>query len=325
MQLRSLLLTVLCTLSVPALAQQTPRQLNTLPGAPAPTPAPAVPAATASPAVLSSPKVAPTDTARRVATEQRVLAAPPILPDSVREQQQQQRQQMALPPANTTRYAVGLKTGQVVRGYDVEMKQPVFGRSFLLVDGQQRLDLDQVRYYEDETGFYVRTTLPGRSKRESTLRRDRVGRISLYSMTSTQYMNNPYGMGGYGMGRYGYGGYPYGGYGGYRTVKTEYFSKDNGPIESLSIKNLQLATADNPGSIRLLQDARRYQTITTLSYVAAGGLLLAGTLSSFGGSSGINVSPLVYAAIPLAIVPLVIGSKQQNNIKQAILLYNRGQ
>jgi hypothetical protein len=244
----------------------------------------------------------------------------------VRQQQQQQRQQMALPAANTTRYAVGLKSGQVIKGYDVEIKQPVFGRSFLLVDGQQRFDLDQVRYYEDESGFYVRTTLPGRSNRESTLRRDRVGRISLYSITSTQYMNSPYGMGGYGMGRYGYGGYPYGGgYGGYRTVKTDYFSKDNGPIENLTIRNLQLATADNPTSVKLLQDARRYQTYTTLSYIAAGGLMLAGTFSSFSGNNGFAVSPLVYAAIPLAIVPLVIGGKQQNNIKQAILLYNRGQ
>ncbi|WP_088843397.1 hypothetical protein [Hymenobacter gelipurpurascens] len=323
MQLRSLLLAVLCTFSVPALAQQTPRQLNTLPGAPAPTPPAPAPATSPTPATTVVPAAAaPPDTARRATQPQRALAVPPTAPDSVR----QQRQQMALPPVNTTRYAVGLKTGQVIKGYDVEIKQPVFGRSFLLVDGQQRLDLDQVRYYEDETGFYVRTTLPGRSKRESTLRRDRVGRISLYSITSTQYMSNPYGMGGYGMGRYGYGGYPYGGgYGGYRTVKTEYFSKDNGPIESLSIRTLQLATADNPGSVKLLQDARKFQTITTLSYVAAGGLLLAGTLSSFGGSTGFNVSPLMYAAIPLAIVPLVIGSKQQNNIKQAILLYNRGQ
>ncbi|GAB2790305.1 hypothetical protein GCM10027175_31070 [Hymenobacter latericoloratus] len=232
-----------------------------------------------------------------------------------------------MPAATTSRYAVGLKTGQVVRAYDVEVKQPILGRTFLLVDGQQRLDLNDVRYYEDETGFYVRTTLPGRSKRESTLRRDRVGRISLYSITRQQYTNGPYGYSPYGMGRYGYG-YPYGGYGGfggYRTVRQEYFSKDNGPIEDLSVRNLQLATADNPGAQQLLANARRYQTLTTLSYVGAGGLLLAGVLSSFGGSNGASVSPLMYAAIPLAVVPLVIGGKQQNNIKQAILLYNRGQ
>ncbi|MDU0370462.1 hypothetical protein ACFPAF_08680 [Hymenobacter endophyticus] len=323
MLLRFLPVLALCGLAFPALAQQTPRELNTLPGAPAPVAQPA-PTVAPQPAVAPAPAVAPVsvappDTARRAP---RTLAAPPAMPDSARTQQRQPQ----LPPANTTRYAVGLKSGQVLRGYDVEVKQPVFGRTFLLVDGQQRLDLTDVRYYEDETGFYVRTTLPGRSKRESTLRRDRVGRISLYSITSQQYMNNPGGFSPYGYGRYGGYGYPYGGgFGGYRTVRTEYFSKDNGPIEDLSVRNLQLATIDNPGSQRLLADARRYQRITTLSYVGAGALLLAGTFSSLGGSTGFSVSPLMYAAIPLAIVPLVIGGKSQNSVKQAILLYNRGQ
>ncbi|MBT9393353.1 hypothetical protein KLP40_09280 [Hymenobacter sp. NST-14] len=293
MLLRTLSFLTLSALATSGLAQQTPRgELNTAP-------APVTPAAP--------------DTTRRV------LAAPPAAAPTPAPDQ------APLPPANTTRYSVGLKSGQVLKGYDVEIKQPLLGRTFLLVDGQQRLDLNDVRYYEDETGFYVRTTLPGRSKRESTLRRDRVGRISLYSITSQQYTNNPYGMGPYGYGRYGNFG-PYGGFGGYRTVRNEYFSKDNGPIEDLSVRNLQLATRDNPGAQQLLSDARRYQTYTTLSYIGAGGLMLAGVLSSFNGSSnGFNVSPLVYAAIPLAIVPLVIGGKSQNNVKQAILLYNRGQ
>ncbi|UYZ61476.1 hypothetical protein [Hymenobacter weizhouensis] len=322
---RSLPFVVCWALALPVLAQQTPRELNSLPGTPPATrPAPTTPAPAApAPAAPATTAVAPAaDTSRQTAP--RTLASPPALPDSA----VQAARQAPPVPANTTRYAVGLKTGQVVRGYDVEIRQPVFGRSFLLVDGQQRFELDQVRYYEDESGFYVRTTLPGRTKRESTLRRDRVGRISLYSITSQQYVNNPGGFGPYGRfgGPYGGFGGPWGGgWGGYRTVRQEYFSKDNGPIEDLSIRNLQRATTDSPGSQKLLADARRYQTATTLSYIGAGGLFLAGMLSSFGGNNGFSVSPLVYGAIPLAIVPLVIGGKQQNNIRQAILLYNRGQ
>ncbi|SHL71384.1 hypothetical protein [Hymenobacter psychrotolerans] len=301
----ALLLTAGLALPAAALAQAAPRQLQTLPSAPtAPTP----------------------DTTRRAAPRQ--LAAPPSLPDSVRQQQQQRA---TLPPANTTRYAVGLKTGQVYKGFDVTVKQPFIGRPYLVLDEQQRFDLDQVRYFEDESGFYVRTTLPGRSKREATLRRDRVGRISLYSITSTQYAGN--GMGGFGpyggYGRYGgFGGYPYGGYGGpmYRTTKTEYFSKDNGPIEDLSLRNLLLATADNPTATNLLLQARQYQTYTTISYVAAGGLLVAGLVSSLNqNSSGPAISPLMYASLPFMVVPLVLGSKSQNNVRQAINLYNRGQ
>ena len=277
-----------------AQAQETPRELNSLPTAPpAPAPAPA----------------------------QRPLSTAPVVPDSVREQQRQ-RQMAALPP-ETTRFAVGLKNGQLLRAYDVEVKQPVFGRSFLLVDGLQRYDLNDVRYYDDETGHYVRTTLP-KSRRETTLRRDRQGRISLYSITSTQYAGNGFGYpyGGYGgFGRYGYGGFgPM-----YRTVKTEYFSKDNGPVQSMTLRNLAIATADNPGSSALLAKARSYQRITTLSYVAAGGVMLAGLFTTLNpGSSGSGVSPLVYAGVPLLIVPLIVGGKQHNSIRQAIALYNRG-
>jgi len=288
-------------------AQDGPRQLNTLP---TPTTVPPAPAR-------------PDTTTRRPTPRQ--LAAPPTLPDSVRQQQQQRA---VLPPANTTRYSVGLKSGQVYKAYDVLIKQPLLGRSFLLLDGQQRLDLDQVRYYEDETGFYVRTTLPGRSSRETTLRRDKVGRLSLYSITSTQYAGNgmggPFGYGGYG--RYGgYGGYPYG-MGGpmYRTTKTEYFSKDNGPIEDLSLRNLLLATADTQAATNLLLQARQYQTYTTLSYVAAGGLLVAGLVSTLNSNTGPAISPLMYGSLPFLIVPLVLGGKSQNNVRQAISIYNRG-
>ncbi|OUJ73084.1 hypothetical protein BXP70_14690 [Hymenobacter crusticola] len=237
--------------------------------------------------------------------------------------QQQRQRQMDQMPAETNRFAVGLKNGQVLRAYDVEVKQPVFGRSFLLVDGLQRYDLSDVRYYDDETGHYVRTTLP-KSRRETTLRRDRPGRISLYSITSTQYAGNGFGYpyGGYG----GFGRYGYGGFGpAYRTVKTEYFSKDNGPVENLTIRNLAIATSDNAGSSALLAKARSFQRISTLSYVAAGGVILAGLFTTLNPSSaGPTISPLVYAGLPLLIVPLVVQSKQQNSIRQAIALYNRG-
>lgn len=202
---------------------------------------------------------------------------------------------------------------------DVETRNPLFGHSYLLLDGQRKVELNEVGFYEDETGHYVRTTLPGAS-RESTLRREKTGRISLYSTTSTTYSNYTPGMGGIGYGGFGmsgYGGYPYGGY---RTIKTEYFSKDNGPIQDLSLRNLAVATIDNAGAQQLLADARRYQTYTTASYVAGGGLLIAGLLQSVRSSSG--VSPLVYLALPVLIVPIVLQSKQAENQKQAITLYN---
>ena len=227
------------------------------------------------------------------------------------------------------RFQVGLKNGLVYSANDVETKHPLFGHSYLLLDGQRKFELAEVGFYEDESGHYVRTTLPG-SSREATLRREKTGRISLYSITSTQYSGGGggfgypgygYGMGGYGMGGYGMGGYPYGGY---RTIKTEYFSKDNGPIQNLNSRTLLLATNDNAGAQQLLFESRRYQQLTTASYVVGGGLLVAGLLQTLSPTRG-GVSPLTYLALPVLLVPIVLQSKQASNQRQAIAIYNAGQ
>ena len=296
-----------------------PRQL----GAPPTLPPPPRPRAAPAPRQLETVPVAPRDTTRRatVTTPQPgPMAAPaPVYAPTPAGQ---------LPGNNNTRaprFQVGLKNGLLYNAADVEVKTPLFGRSYLLLDGQRKFEMAEVGFYEDESGHYVRTTLPG-SSRESTLRRDKTGRISLYSITTSQYSSTPGGLGypGYGYGGYGgfggMGGYPYGGY---RTVKTEYFSKDNGPIQNLSTQNLMLATSDNAGAQQLLMESRRYQQATVASYVVGGGLLVAGLLQSLRpGDNRASISPLMYAAIPVLIVPIVLQGKQANNQRQAISLYN---
>ncbi|MBD2721671.1 hypothetical protein [Hymenobacter armeniacus] len=294
-----------------------PRQL----GAPPSLPAPAKPRVAPAPRQLESVPVAPPDTTRR-ATVTAPLPAPMPAPVYAPTPAGQ------LPGTNTRppRFQVGLKNGLVYSANDVETKTPLFGRSYLLLDGQRKFELAEVGFYEDETGHYVRTNLPG-SSRETTLRREKTGRISLYSITTTQYNSGP---GGFGYPGYGYGGYGYGGfggypYGGYRTVKTEYFSKDNGPIQNLTSRNLMLATTDNAGAQQLLADAQRYQRATVGAYVVGGGLLIYGLVQSVRPTdAGRSISPLVYAAIPVLIVPIVLQSKQANNQRQAIALYNAG-
>ena len=85
-----------------------------------------------------------------------------------------------------------------------------------------------------------------------------------------------------------------------------------------------LATSDNAGAQQLLTESRRYQQATVASYVVGGGLLLYGLLQSLQPSDGsrATISPLVYVAIPILIVPIVLQSKQANNQRQAISLYN---
>ena len=297
-----------------------PRQL----GAPPALPPPPRPGVAPAPRQLETVPVAPRDTARRAAAPQ---PGPASAPAPAPVYAPTPAGQLPGNNARPTRFQVGLKNGLLYNVSDVEIKTPLFGRSYLLLDGQRKFEMTEVGFYEDESGHYVRTTLPG-SSRESTLRRDKTGRISLYSITSSQYSSTPGGLG-MGMGGFGYGGmggfggmggYPYGGY---RTVKTEYFSKDNGPIQNLSTPNLLLATRDNAGAQQLLTESRRYQQATVASYVVGGGLLVAGLLQSLRpNDGGASISPLMYAAIPVLIVPIVLQGKQANNQRQAIALYN---
>lgn len=319
--------------STSAAAQDTPRQLGGAPTVPtqAPHPAPAAPRQLdAVPAPVAAPPVAAPSTATVAdsARQPPVVAAPPAVgPPPAPTQGPPARPGYLLGGSSRpVRYQVGLKSGQVYNVYEVEVKSPLFGRSHLLLDGQQRIDLADVGFYEDQSGHYVRTTLPN-SNREATLRREKTGRISLYATYNTSYANSPYGGMGMGMGGFGYGGmggfggYPYGGY---RTTKTEYFSKENGPIQNLNLRNLALATADNAGAQELLSNARRYRQSTIAAYVVGGGLLVAGLLQSVKPNNNPGVSPLFYAAIPVLIVPLIFQSKQAAAQRQAIAIYNSG-
>ncbi|MCI1189554.1 hypothetical protein MON38_19190 [Hymenobacter sp. DH14] len=300
-----------------------PRQLGgapSVPTAPRPRPVPA-------PRQLDSTPVAPPDSTRRATITAPLSAPMPSAPPAPAAPVYAPAPAGQLPGGSLrpTRFQVGLKNGLVYSANDVETKNPLFGHSYLLLDGQRKFELAEVGFYEDETGHYVRTTLPN-SSREATLRREKTGRISLYSITTTQY-SSPGGFGypgyGYGYGGYGMGGFGYP-YGGYRTVKTEYFSKDNGPIQNLTSSNLLMATRDNAGAQQLLFDSRRYQHITTASYVVGGGLLVAGLLQTLSPTRA-GISPLTFAALPVLLIPVVLQSKQAANQRQAIALYNATQ
>ena len=64
---------------------------------------------------------------------------------------------------------------------------------------------------------------------------------------------------------------------------------------------------------------------TVASYVVGGGLMVAGLLQSLRPTeTNQAISPLVYAALPVLIVPIVLQSKQASKQRQAIALYNSG-
>jgi hypothetical protein len=227
----------------------------------------------------------------------------------------------------TSYLRVGLKNGMIYSATNVEKENSRFGHSYLLLDGWQRFELSEIRFYEDATGHYVRTVLPN-SSQDAVFRRETTGRISLYSMPHSRRSKFDSEASGFDNSGYSfwafetsYGGLSNYSYSGYSDVKTEYFSKDNGLMQKITITNLIVATQDNAEAQKLLLRSCRNQRIMLASCVVGGGLLAVGLFQSL--RPGIaQTSPLVYAAIPVLIVPIVLLSKQTSRQRQAIALYN---
>jgi hypothetical protein len=126
-----LLPALLCLLGGGAAQAQddAPRQLGAPPAMPTPAKARVAPA----PRQLDAVPVAPPDTARR-ATVTTPLPAPMPNPGPV--YAPTPAGQLPGNNARPARFQVGLKNGMVYSASDVETKNPLFGHSYLLLDGQ---------------------------------------------------------------------------------------------------------------------------------------------------------------------------------------------
>ncbi len=280
-------------LPVATQAQDGPRQLNTLPSLKQDTTRQGAVRQLNSQTSITEPTHQP----------QQATTTLPTITEVVNQMLQHRTQ---LPDTIRYSYSVGLKTGQVYNAYRIDTEQPFLGGPVLVLDGKQRFDLNTVRYYEDGTGFYVRAMLSDRSKHEKTLRLNALGRIKSYCITESHYN---------GFDRFSV-------Y--YNVSNALYFTKDDGPIKSLNLRNLLLSTTENPASTNLLLKTRRQQAYSTICYIAGGSLLLAGLVATVDPNSDSKpaISPLVYGGLPLIAIPLLIGSKKEENIQQAIVDYN---
>jgi hypothetical protein len=218
-----------------------------------------------------------------------------------------------------TPYFVELHNGQRVYARRLQFKSPIFKQNYFLLDDTLRYNPEMVKYYQSQDGFFARVEAGRRFS--DFAQRDQAGKVSTYFVYRTDY--NSYGpgvgigMGGYGMGGYGYGGYP-------TQRKVYYFSKENGPLQPLTYKNLRPALADNPGSLESLQDYKRGQNIQTGIYIAGAGVLVAGLQQQFRGSSssGSNFSTLTLVGAGIMLIPQIIKLVKKDKLSEAIDLYN---
>jgi len=223
-------------------------------------------------------------------------------------------------PANLFR--VGLKTGPVLGAADVAAHHPLLGSPYLLVDGQRRVALADVGFYEDETGYYRRAR-PRGALREQTLRRVLPGRLSVYAPRTTLYRRLALGSALLAMGNPGAAveaaAFPPAGRG--------YFTQDEGPVYPLAHGHLRRALGESPGALTMETRAHRYEVGNTASTVLGVGLLVGGMVRVIGHLGGGHLNGdltlgLLGASVPLLVVPLVLKDKPAEHRRQAIELYN---
>ncbi|WP_115374743.1 hypothetical protein [Adhaeribacter pallidiroseus] len=210
---------------------------------------------------------------------------------------------------------IGLNNGQRVYARKLQMKSPIFKKSFILVNDSAQYDMAAVQYFQDQEGFYTRIT---NSKRSDFAKRVSVGKISKFYSSRTSYDNYYPGM----YGPYGYGGY---GYGMPSTRRVYYFSKDGGPLADLNYQNLRSALSENAGSLEVLEKYRRGKRLETGLTILGSGVFVYGLVNSLktpAPNAARRADPTLYVGLGLAAIPWIMNLFQKDHLNEAIELYN---
>ena len=209
-------------------------------------------------------------------------------------------------PNQQGRYFVQLQNGQIIYADKLKFKTPIFKQDYFLLNDSMQFRTDVVKAYQNADGFYARVGYCSRA--DAFAKRILHGpRISKYYTTTYDYYNMGYSPYGYGMGA------P-------SRRRVYFFSKDDGPLESFNLANLQEALADNPSSMVLLKRYKNERFYTTGLSILGAGIAAFGVFSANNSNGGI--SPAVYAGVGVAAIPFVMQLFQKDKLTQAIELYN---
>lgn len=212
-----------------------------------------------------------------------------------------------------TTLIVGLKNGRIIYANSIELKEPVFKPSYLLVNDNDKYDIKNISYYQDKTGYYLWSKIDGYSE-DLRLKRELSGKINTYSRIATQYAHSQYG-------------------GTVSTVKIEYFQKDKGEVRKINYENLNLALSDNTESKLKLKEVNRLRALNIISAVVGGGLIIGGVthMQNLNKQDGpppyedvsVKFSPLFFIGAATLTIPLFTGKPRKQKMKEAIEVYNR--
>ena len=213
---------------------------------------------------------------------------------------------------------VGLTDGTTLYPSTLKYKTPTFGSSHLLIDKERKIALDQVRFYQDDSGYYVFDRVDGNNR--IRLKREMQGRVNTFSRIVSTYTP--------GVGMPGTAGATMGTF---NSSKVGYYKKGSGNIREINYENLRGVLADNQASMAKLEKVKSLKRLNTYAYVGGGALLVAGLvhMGNLNKTEGpppydgtMKFSPLVFIGAAAFTIPLFTGKAKQDRLKEAIEVYN---
>lgn len=213
---------------------------------------------------------------------------------------------------------VGLKNGDVLNPTSIKHKTPAFGSSHLLLDGEMKYPVNQVKYYQDGTGYYIwdYIGLGGNVK----LKRELQGKINTFSRVVSSYSPGVYGPNGYGGGTF-------------SSSKITYLQSGPGSIRVLNYDNLLGIVKDHKPSMNELAGVKNIKTWNGVAYglgsaLIVGGLAHMGKLNQQDGpppfeDTTIKFSPLFFMGAAMFVIPLANREAKGRRLDNAVKLFNQ--
>ena len=196
----------------------------------------------------------------------------------------------------------------MIYGRKVEYKNPLFGQAHILLNDEMKYPIGEVRYFQDDKGFYLKNTLNEFSNTEF-LEREVSGRVSLF--TKWSFSGGYYNVG-------------TGGFVGGGAQKKQFYTKDGFTnIKKYKLDNLQIDLGDKVSSMNYLNQAREAQTVKAALMVTGLVLLFTGPIiiaSSKNVSTGFPVMGVGAVCLLGSWIPHFI---QSDKTKKAIIDYNK--
>lgn len=171
-----------------------------------------------------------------------------------------------------SRNFIYLNSDSVIQADRIRLR-PDFGGSLVLRADSRRVPLEQVKFFNNEDGFFANTRKTNLFAINSFSERIVKGKINLYQEVS--YDPVPYELDYYRFRDRA----PH-------VISTRmFYNKGYSDVKKVSYASLKMDMANHPKSLDFLESYRKGKQVSTVMYVASGVAILAGLINFVGGSS----------------------------------------